>query len=213
MPRRRPAIVDRQHQGPVAGQRRVGIEQGVGERQDDERDQHHAHEDEPQRRLGRRLLAWRQAQEQAQRREAHAPRRRRRHPQQPPQHRQHGEPQQEPRRGKGEGTEGEHQLPPTFAIAHPPPTLTLPLKGGGDERRFPPPPLRGRAGRGVSRKRTITSAAAAPARRRAPAAPYAAVGRCGAWRSSSRSRGRWRRARRDVAPAAARNPRAPSRRG
>jgi hypothetical protein len=29
-----------------------------------------------------------------------------------------------------------------------PPTLTLPLKGGGDVAYLPPPPLRGREGRG-----------------------------------------------------------------
>ncbi len=103
-----PAVVDDQDERPAGGEPRAGIEQRMGEGQDDERGECHAQEDEPERRAGRRFLARHQSEKQPDRREAQPSRCRRGDPQEPPQDRQNGETDEQPGRGEGEGAERQH---------------------------------------------------------------------------------------------------------
>ena len=83
-----PAVVHHQHQGALALELAMGIQQRPGESQDDQGRQQQAHQDQPERRAIGRLLLRDQIEEQADGREAHPARRRRRQAQQPPQQRQ-----------------------------------------------------------------------------------------------------------------------------
>jgi hypothetical protein len=105
---RGPAIVDRQHQRPAAGESRRGVEDRPGEAENDQRGEQQAQQQEPGRRAFRRFLPRAQIHQQADGGEALPPRRRRDQPQQPPQHRQRRQRRQQPRAGEGEGAQSQH---------------------------------------------------------------------------------------------------------
>ena len=94
--------------GPLSGKRPLRIEQRMRQRENDQRRQHRAQQDQPPRRARRCLLARGQPEQQPNGRKRDHARRRRRDPEQPPDHRQRGKRGQQPRRGESERTEGEH---------------------------------------------------------------------------------------------------------
>jgi hypothetical protein len=108
-----PAVVDDQDDGAGAGERllAVGIEHGLGQRQDHQRGSQHADQREPPGGLRRRLLAVLDADEDAGRRELDAAWPRRNGAQQPPDDRQGQQTRQQPWAEEGDGAE-RHGVPP-----------------------------------------------------------------------------------------------------
>ena len=90
---------------PVSAFSRFGIEHRLGQRQDHQRGRRHADQRQPPRRLGRRLLAVLDADQDAGRRELDAPRARRDGAQQPLDDRQRQQRPEQPRTEEGERTE------------------------------------------------------------------------------------------------------------
>ena len=112
----RPAIVDDNDDRTRALQRRirVGVEHRLGQRQDHQGGCRHADQGQPPRRLGRRLLAIDEVEQDARGRESHTARARRNGAQQPVDERQRRQRAEQPRIDEGERAE-RHRVPPSAA--------------------------------------------------------------------------------------------------
>ncbi len=97
----RPAIVDDQNERAVAAAERLRrIHQRLGQRENDQRRSDDAQDQQPERRLVRRLFLGLEAGKEAQAEKPQPPRGRRRHPQQPPDDRQRRQRDQRERRAE-----------------------------------------------------------------------------------------------------------------
>ncbi len=106
-----PAVVDDDDERAVALERCARVDQRMREADDDEGGRDQPERDQPRRRLRGRLLLAPQPEQQPHGGEGDALRCRRRYPQQPPDHRQHGERGEQPRRGEDEHLEPRHDRP------------------------------------------------------------------------------------------------------
>jgi hypothetical protein len=107
-----PAIVDDEKKRPFAGEGfAVGIDDGPGQRQDQQRGQQHAQQGQPPGAARRGLLGGFQVFEEPRRREHHDLRARRREAQQPPDRGQRHERHQDPRLQEAYGAERHHAAP------------------------------------------------------------------------------------------------------
>ena len=107
--RRRPAVVDHQHQRAAARQVGLRIEERPGDGQDQRGGEQQAQQQQPPRHLHRRLLGRLEPDQQPDRREAHQLGQRRDHAQQPVDHRQHQQQRQHAGCGEREGAEAQHE--------------------------------------------------------------------------------------------------------